>query len=515
MATVTGSQPARRSLPLGSAACCLIAVLVVGSVPTASVAQGGTALHPVGDGDNEPFGFLESAAIEGEHAAAPDQQPSRQPEDPPLAQQPRKGLTNRWLRTDLPYDFAKGQIYVRIQPGRRIEDVMRKYSIPGPARYYFEPPFNAAALAAGFDASFIVGVPAGEEKRFVERLSRHFGNATGADFIWVAVGWRARGWATLVPNDPRYSSDPSGAGRPQSQYFNAINMSPAWDRDIASNAIKVAVIDSGLRGTHEDMGRTTKQFNGWDYVNSETIYPGSNTEWYNGYSCFGDAGHGTHVASIAVAETHNGVGIAGAGWNAALIPFRRLVWDPVAGQCGFYYGVAERGWEIRSAVDHGADVINLSYTFGENPWGFEDQAVQYAYYSGRLVVSTAGNEGSYVKYFPCAYAYVLCVAAAFDNGDWCCNSNYGPWVDYAIPGYLIRGAGAGTDGYYPAGSATSYAAPILSGVIAILAAHPARNRNPDAIAGDLWATHLPPGSGPSSDWVAFGRIDAGAAAWAR
>ena len=38
---------------------------------------------------------------------------------------------------------------------------------------------------------------------------------------------------------------------------------------------------------------------------------------------------------------------------------------------------------------------------------------------------------------------------------------------------------------------------------------------PDAIAGDLWATHLPPGSGPSSDWVAFGRIDAGAAAWAR
>lgn len=289
----------------------------------------------------------------------------------------------------------------------------------------------------------------------------------------------------LVPNDEFYSSgdqwglenDGSGTGSRAGIDIGALE---GWEvRTDASNVV-VAVVDTGVRYTHEDL-----KDNIW--INSGEIEDNDLDDDGNGYvddvhgintlfssqlSIGGDPmddhGHGTHVAGTIGARGNNDVGITGVAWKVQLMPLKFLGengsgMDSDAIKC------------IDYAISNGADIIN-------NSWGGEGvnkalaNAVERANLAGVLFVVAAGNGGDNIdidSYTPAGIDLpnVLTVANHDNAGDLQISSNYGrEKVDIVAPGTRIRSATHRTDESYGFKSGTSMAAPHVSGVLALLKA---------------------------------------------
>jgi subtilisin family serine protease len=211
----------------------------------------------------------------------------------------------------------------------------------------------------------------------------------------------------------------------------------------------VAVIDTGVAGTHPDLaGRLCSgvAFLGGDGVAQE------------GGGATDPHGHGTHVAGSIAAVRNNGIGIAGVAPSARVLPIRVLD----AQGSGSSSDVA-RG--ITWAVDHGAEVINLSLG------GPHSQAVQtavdYAESLGVVVVAAAGNAGvGGPPNYPAALEQVVAVASHEPNGAVSTFSTRGAYVDVAAPGSGILSTAR--DGSWVYMSGTSMATPHVAGVVALL-----------------------------------------------
>jgi subtilisin family serine protease len=194
----------------------------------------------------------------------------------------------------------------------------------------------------------------------------------------------------------------------------------AWEETKGDEEVIIAILDSGVDLNHPDIMNKLVS-DGYDFVNNDD-------------NADDDLWHGTHVAGIAAAETHNAEGIAGVAWNCKILPVKVLDDEGSGSQLWVAEG-------IRWAADNGADVINLSLGAPNtgNPSDFEPlrAALNYAYNKDVIIVASAGNEGDAVNY-PAAFdAYVLAVAASDFNDvrtDW---SNFGPEVDVAAPGDWI------------------------------------------------------------------------------
>jgi len=119
------------------------------------------------------------------------------------------------------------------------------------------------------------------------------------------------------------------------------------------------------------------------------------------------------------------------------------------------------------AADHGARVINLSLGGpGESPVLHE--AVRYAVGRGAVVVAAAGNTGDHTPQYPAAYPEVVTVGATDPAGAVSDFSSWGSWVDVAAPGVRITSTYLGNA--YAVWSGTSFAAPIVSGIAALIRA---------------------------------------------
>jgi subtilisin family serine protease len=202
----------------------------------------------------------------------------------------------------------------------------------------------------------------------------------------------------------------------------------------------VTVVDSGLDVSHPEFaGRPNTTI-----LNEQT----TSEE---------DEDHGTEVSSI-VAAPNNGVGIVGVYPEAVL-----RVWD--ASPFGFLNeGSAIQG--ITEAARRGPGVINLSFG-GEDDDPLLEEAIQFAFRSGSLVVAAAGNEGleGSPANFPAFYPHVLTVGATNDTGRVAGFSTISPTLDLAAPGVRIPVAeptGQDASGYTLV-SGTSFSAPLVSG----------------------------------------------------
>jgi subtilisin family serine protease len=169
-------------------------------------------------------------------------------------------------------------------------------------------------------------------------------------------------------------------------------------------------------------------------------------------------GHGTHVTGIAAAETNNATGIASVSWGARAMIVRVL--DQYGD--GYYYDIAAG---IVYAADNGARVINLSLG-GESFSQLLQDAVNYAYNKGALVVAAAGNNGGAVMY-PAACDNAVAVAATDANDQRPSFSNQGPEVDIAAPGESIISTWPQPYLYYYK-RGTSMAAPHVAAAAALL-----------------------------------------------
>ncbi len=160
-------------------------------------------------------------------------------------------------------------------------------------------------------------------------------------------------------------------------------------------------------------------------------------------------GHGTMVAGL--------VRLAAPG--AAIMPLR--VFDG-SGSAHLFDIIRA----IYYAVDHGADVINMSFSMpGHSPE--LRRAVQYARSHGVVCVAAAGNGGESTQVYPAALAASVGVAATDLDDQLSPFSNYGSaLVDLAAPGSGVVSTYPG--GVFGAGWGTSFSTPLVAGTLALI-----------------------------------------------
>ena len=189
-----------------------------------------------------------------------------------------------------------------------------------------------------------------------------------------------------------------------------------------------------------------------------------------------DASHGTGVAGIVAAERRNNIGIDGIASNTRIMVVRTVPNGDERDK-----DVANA---IRYAVDNGAHIINMSFGKAYSPFkDVVDAAVRYAEERGVLMVHAAGNDAKDLateNNFPNRYyasgdtasLWIEVGASAWQGRQQLASpfSNYGAGqVDVFAPGSDIMSTAPGDE--YDSASGTSFAAPVVSGIAALLMAY--------------------------------------------
>jgi serine protease len=252
----------------------------------------------------------------------------------------------------------------------------------------------------------------------------------------------------FLPDDPG-NAHTAGAWRTLQWNFDGefgVGAPEAWSNLIADGApggrgVVVAVLDTGV--AYENRGRFLRspdfepsQFvKGYDFV-SGNPYPDDRN------------GHGTFVAGEIAEATNNGHGLTGLAYGAKIMPVRVL---DASGE-GDAATIAEG---VRFAVDHGAQVINLSLEFsGEVSAGDVPELVSalgYAHRHGVVIVAAAGNEASTEVPYPARDRFAISVGASTEHGCLANYSNYGHRIDLVAPGGGGDASLAGDPNCRPAG----------------------------------------------------------------
>lgn len=246
----------------------------------------------------------------------------------------------------------------------------------------------------------------------------------------------------------------------------------------------IAIIDSGIRGTHEEFeGPSSSRVSGHSYFSGSPADEDKD-------------GHGSFVAGIAAASGNNKLGIAGVSWNADLFSLKVFDAGPTRNvtryrdcqesgrsQIGIQAAGAEHFYDaVYRAVAGGARIVNMSLG-GNTTSKSEDQDVELgdheyvrvldiANRKGALVIASAGNARCHLRprNSPATHPIVMAVAATnradqpesvpFESGF----SNFGDWVDIAAPGTEIQSVGSEANDHYPdPEGGTSASAPHVAG----------------------------------------------------
>ncbi len=204
----------------------------------------------------------------------------------------------------------------------------------------------------------------------------------------------------------------------------------------------VAVLDTGIDKDHNElMGRVVADI---------SFVEGAGADDING--------HGTAIAGIIAADESDGSDVTG------IAPESRLLNVKVADDTGRCQ-ISALAKGIIWAVDRGADVINISIEIPDTTADL-NEAVNYAWDNGAVIVAAAGNSGNTVVVYPAGHEKCLAVTAIRENGALAPLSNYGDWVDAAAPGFKIYSLSPGNGYGYRYG--TSFAAAHISGLAARL-----------------------------------------------
>jgi len=262
-------------------------------------------------------------------------------------------------------------------------------------------------------------------------------------------------------------------------HLQKININGAWEYSKGLVNITIAIIDSGIDFNHPDLfnaswinddeianntidddnnGYIDDKF-GWDFVNNDTTpgpQAGDPIHW-----------HATFIAGI-VCGALDSSGIVGVAPNVKVMDLRVLNEENY--QATTLSGLGEA---IKYAVDNGADVISMSLQYYSTSDSYRDDII-YAINHNIPVVSITGNtwDGGREYYsYPGAYSEVIAVGATDYYNHKADYSNYGDYIELVAPvgddyNHLIRSSIL--DGSFSRGQGTSFAAPQVAGVIALM-----------------------------------------------
>ena len=297
--------------------------------------------------------------------------------------------------------------------------------------------------------------------------------------------------ALVAPSDPLYAATAPGVranGPDSGQWYlrapagaitSAIDIETAWARTTGSASVVVAVLDTGVRFEHPDLGRVAnggKLLPGYDMVSNSTVAndgngrdddPSDPGDWVTSAdaatSTFRDCDvsssswHGTATSSLVGAATNNALGMAGAAPGVRVLPVR------VLGKC---YGtdsdiIAGMRWAAGIAVDgvpanpNPAKVLNMSLGGSGSCNTAYQTAVNEIVARGVVIVAAAGNGAGGAVGVPANCNGVIAVLGLRHVGSKVGFSDLGPEVSIAAPGGNCVNVGAGDACLYPILAATN------------------------------------------------------------
>ena len=320
-----------------------------------------------------------------------------------------------------------------------------------------------------------------------------------------------RRYAHALPNDPLYAGQWYLQNRADAP--SAIRAEAAWDSGSGDGGVVIAVLDTGVLFDHPDLRRAHlggRLLPGYDFIsNAATANDGggrdadasdpgdwvtqqeSNQGQFSGCDVTNSSWHGTRVAGIIGARTNNAEGVAGGSWSPWILPVR------VLGKCGGRDSdiIEAMAWAGGIHVDgvpdnpYPAKIENLSLgSFGACGAAYASVISELAS-RGVLVVVSAGNEGGPVG-SPANCAGAAAVTGLRHAGTKVGFASLGPQVAVSAPGGNCVNVSGGPclfsiDTTYNTGTqapaahgytnqtnvnvGTSFAAPIVSGIAALMA----------------------------------------------
>ena len=260
-----------------------------------------------------------------------------------------------------------------------------------------------------------------------------------------------------------------------------IDAPEAWDRATGDPGMVVAVIDTGVDYTHEDLAANMwvnlgevvngidDDGNGYvDDIHGINAITSSGDPWDDHY-------HGTHVAGTIGAVADNGVGVAGVIWDVQIMALKFLD----ANGSGYTSDAIEcLEYATLMRTVYGIDIRLTNNSWGGSGYSqaLED-AIEAAGEAGILFVAAAGNSGldtDVTPHYPSSYDLdvVVSVAATDHNDALVYFSNHGEVsVDLAAPGVSVYSCLPGHSYGYLSG--TSMASPHVTGAAALIwGSHP-------------------------------------------
>jgi thermitase len=365
----------------------------------------------------------------------------------------------------------------------------------------------------------LLSVPEGQELKKIEELKRNplVEYAEPNYMIQVANTIGAEPHCSLRtpdvwPNDPYL---------PNQWNLSKVEAFAAWEITSGSDKVVIAFVDSGVDLEHpefkdkiwtnddppgdadgdgdpdDDHNGFVDDVHGWDFVNWDG-QPQS------------DFWLGTYVSSIAAAEANNQILIAGVSWGAEIMPIK------VIDDRGSSYHWHTTGG-IKYAADNGAKIINLSWSL-RSPIAPQplQEAINYAYDKGALVIAGSGDPNPKEPIPPDAYQYpaaldhVVSVAATDYDDRHPDFSTYNDKVDVAAPGVGIWGIYSYSKSPIAPIRGTYAAAAQVSGLAALIwSVNPTLTN--DEVEEIIISTAVDLGEPGRDDYFGCGRIDASAA----
>jgi len=262
--------------------------------------------------------------------------------------------------------------------------------------------------------------------------------------------------ALAIPSDTDFPNQWYWA----STYPAAVNMEATWDITTGSTGTVIAVLDTGVRFDHPDLGRASsggRLLAGYDFVGPDAggtfltandgdgwdADPSDPGDWisktdlnqsvFSSCTVADSSWHGTRTTGLIGAITNNGLGIAGGTWKPWLVPVR------VLGKCGGFDSDIQAGMLWAGGISvagapknpYPANIENMSLG-GTNACGTYQPVIDELTAQGVLVVVAAGNDGNSVG-SPANCKGVVSVAGLRHVGTKVGYSDLGPEITLSAP----------------------------------------------------------------------------------